>query len=158
MYGFECMDLKQLQLATELTAAVRTLPQVDTTKNAFFYFANNDYLADHLMVNSNMSNMPEGQADRETVFMASNRARTVRMFDNPHHSDQLREWGLRKETAFACGFRFLFREKPAVNAMFQPEFEQLARHSEALKIGINIRVSRLSCSHESRSASAVPAA
>ena len=100
----------------------------------------------------------DGGADKPVLFMASNRGRVFRLFDNPHHGRKLFDMGLRPETAFACGFRFLF----APNAMTRDETgwqlaeeyllpgnfpddddeqeKSLAFAEDVLRIGIQIRV------------------
>ena len=52
--------------------------------------------------------------DHPVIFLSSNRGRSFRLFDNPHHRRRLRSLGLRPETAFGCAFRFLFAPNAAV--------------------------------------------
>ncbi len=55
-----------------------------------------------------LTRLPRKEARKPYLFMASNRGRVFRLFDNPYHRRALFEMGLRPETAFACAFRFLF--------------------------------------------------
>ncbi|GAX74912.1 hypothetical protein CEUSTIGMA_g2358.t1 [Chlamydomonas eustigma] len=46
--------------------------------------------------------------DHRTIIMHRAHGRLRYLFNNPHHSYQLQQWGFRPETAFGCVFRFLF--------------------------------------------------
>lgn len=69
------------------------------------YLANNNTLSDELFRSTDLRTV---YPDQSVIFTGSNRGRTYRLFDNPHHRRALASMGLRPETAFGCAFRFLF--------------------------------------------------
>lgn len=82
-------------------------------------------------------------SDAQTTLIAINRGKTIRMFENQNHVEQLKAMGLTPETAFGCMVNFLLKPKPDV---FLPVIAQLetlgaasAVDSKVLKIGIQIR-------------------
>ena len=94
---------------------------------------------DALLLMGDVRQQPRGHADVPVVVVATNRGRVVRLFDNPHHADQLRAFGLRPDTGPACAFHYLFRPRREVMRAFAREFAALA-DGDVLKIGIHIRV------------------
>ena len=77
--------------------------------------------------------------DVETVFIGSNRGRILSLFNNPYHASALYDMGLRPDTAFACGFQYLFKPNAAVKSKFGPVMDALMKPSTALRIGIKVR-------------------
>ena len=69
------------------------------------YLANNNTISDELFLSTDLRTV---HPEQSVIFVASNRGRTYRLFDNPHHRRALASMGLRPETAFGCAFRFLF--------------------------------------------------
>jgi hypothetical protein len=105
-----------------------------------------------------LNTLPKSGADKPVLFMASNRGRVFRLFDNPYHRRQLYDVGLRPETAFACGFRFLFAPNEVTRdetgwqlaeehliPLHYPDDEETEKEAmlearNTLRIGIQIRV------------------
>ena len=84
-------------------------------------------------------NLSEQAYEKEIVFMTLNRGTSVRLFDNPHHADQLRNMGLTPETAFGCAMNYLFEPIPEVMESIEPEIA-LLRASGTLSIGLHVRM------------------
>ena len=101
-------------------------------------YALSNFITDELLSGDIRFN-PASHANVTAVVVASNRGRVWNVFDNPHHKSALLAAGLRPDTALPCAFRFLFRPRPEVAAMYQHTWNVLADRS-ALKIGIQIRV------------------
>jgi hypothetical protein len=99
---------------------------VDRSQYASRYLVNNNKASDFLL----HENLWEAN-EEPTVFVASNRGRSFRLFDNPHHRQQLAAMGLRPETAFGCAFRFLFAPNEATLKTHEAEFQRLARPGTA---------------------------
>ncbi len=107
---------------------------------------------------ADLTRLPHKEFNRPYLFAASNRGRVFRLFDNPYHRRTLFNMGLRPETAFACGFRFLF--SPNENTRFETGWQlaeerllpaqypdddaeqaaAIAAAENVLRIGIQIRV------------------
>lgn len=113
-------------------------PDVNTSLYWPMYLVN-DEISNRFFSSANVSTFPQGHADVQTVFVASNRGRIIQLFDNPYHRGQLFEMGLRPETALSCAWNFLFSPNDAVQHAMTTEFAAL-RSSSMLKITINIRV------------------
>lgn len=75
------------------------------------YLANNNTRSNELFRGTDLRTV---YPDQSVIFTTSNRGRTYRLFDNPHHRRALAHMGLRPETAFGCAFRFLFEPNSAV--------------------------------------------
>ena len=60
-----------------------------------------------------------------------------RLFSNPHHHQQLYDWGLRPDTAVGCAMRFLFRPR---HELFQGLDDLIRDMSDprTLKIGLQV--------------------
>ncbi|EWM20207.1 hypothetical protein Naga_100946g3 [Nannochloropsis gaditana] len=119
------------------------------------YLINNK---DRFFSTLDLNTLPKSGADKPVLFMASNRGRVFRLFDNPYHRRQLYDVGLRPETAFACGFRFLFApnevtrdetgwqlaEEHLIPLHYsddeETEKEAMLEARNTLRIGIQIRV------------------
>jgi hypothetical protein len=98
----------------DLPHAERAYPtdgSVDTSRYASVYLANNNSYNDELFRRTDLRTV---YPDHPVIFVTSNRGRTYRLFDSPHHRRALGEMGLRPETAFGCAFRFLFQPNSAV--------------------------------------------
>ena len=113
-------------------------PGVNTSLYWPVYLINDDQGSD-FFVRENVSQYPLHHTDTQTVFVASNRGRIVRLFDNPYHRAKLFQMGLRPETAPACIWDFLFTPTVQVYQAMATEFATLQSVSK-LKIAINIRV------------------
>ena len=113
-------------------------PDVDASKYAPAYLVNSDGDNDRVFGSEDLMHWPSG-GKAETVFLGTNRGRVVRLFNNPHHSKQLYDMGLRPDTIFACGFQYLFEPNKAVKSLYQEYMDDLTASPAALKIGINIR-------------------
>eukprot|EP00953_Heterococcus_sp_UTEX-ZZ885_P001997 1589-Heterococcus_DN1.PRE.4 len=149
---------------------VREFPseaQIDTSKFWSMYLVD-DEPVNEFYESSDLRQMPEGHANVSTLFVASNRGRVFRLFDNPYHKKvrylprvidysclfmqafnmyytpqcTLSQMGLRPDTAFACAFNFLFAPNDAVKAAYQYESGRLSTstNDDALSIGINFRL------------------
>lgn len=83
-------------------------------------------------------NLILGGADVVDSMVAINRGKTIRIFENSHHKDQLLGYGLTANNAFGCVFDFIFKPKPEI---FVPIIPQLQRFQSknTLRIGIQIR-------------------
>ena len=113
-------------------------PEVDADMHAPAYLVNADKENDRIFSSEDLRHWPSG-GKAETIFIGSNRGRVVKLFNNPHHSKQLYDMGLRPDTIFACGFHYLFEPNEAVKSMFQHYMDELQASPAALRIGINIR-------------------
>ena len=113
-------------------------PEVDAGMYAPAYLVNADGYNDRIFSNENLKHWPSG-GKADTVFLGTNRGRVVKLFNNPSHSKQLYDMGLRPDTIFACGFRYLFEPNKAVKSLFQHQMDDLEASPNALRIGINIR-------------------
>ena len=102
------------------------------------YLVNADGDNDRIFSSEDLKHWPSG-GNAETVFLGTNRGRVVKLFSNPHHSKQLYDMGLRPDTIFACGYRYLFEPNKAVKSLFQQYMDNLQASPAALRIGINIR-------------------
>lgn len=109
----------------------------DHTKYASIYHINSDQLSLQFFM-SNLTLQPEGQSEVPYVFFASNRGNSLRLFDNPFHTNQLERMGLRPDLSFFCAFQYLFKPNAAVTELAKPSMEVLA-DPDILKIGIAIR-------------------
>jgi hypothetical protein len=79
--------------------------------------------------------------DAETTFLVINRGKTVRMFENTHHSDKLKKTGLTSATAFGCMVAYLLQPR-LENFQLVPSdvFTKMTDPTEnVLKIAIQIR-------------------
>jgi hypothetical protein len=99
----------------------------------------NDEAANAFFLSSNISKYPIDHDNVSTLFVASNRGRIVRLFDNPYHRSQLFRMGLRPETATKCAFNFLFSPTDSVRTAMSREISIL-QSIDVLKISVNIRV------------------
>ena len=129
----------------ELTAPARHSSQgqqrYDLSINASKYHAAyliNDDEKNKIFATEDLRLWPSN-GDVETVFIGSNRGRVLSLFDNPYHASALYDMGLRPDTAFACGFQFLFEPNAAVKDRFRPVMDALVKPPTMLKIGIKIR-------------------
>lgn len=80
--------------------------------------------------------------DAQTVMAVLNRGKTIRIFENKYHSQQLQAYGLTPQTAFGCLVHYLFQPKPDIFTHLQEITQQVtetARDSSTLLIGIQIR-------------------
>ncbi len=112
-------------------------PEVDPKKYAGVYMVNNNDI-NEVFSTHNLRSWPEG-GDAENVFLCSNRGRVVKLFENPHHSQELYSMGLRPDTIFACGYKYLFEPNETVKKLFRPYMADIQSSTSALKIGVNIR-------------------
>lgn len=94
---------------------------------------------DHWWLGRNLTAEPAGAAHVPYILMASNRGKTYRLFENPHHAPALRAMGLRPEHAFYCAFHFLFAPSAPTRELMAATQAALTGDPSALKIGIQIR-------------------
>ena len=130
------------------------VPDIDQYGSMYLINDENNFFA-----TTDLNTLPvDGGGDKPVLFMASNRGRVFRLFDNPHHRRKMFDMGLRPETAFACGFRFLFApngmtrdetgwqlaEEHLLPGHFPDDDEEeekaLELAQDVLRIGIQIRV------------------
>lgn len=115
------------------------LPTVKGDKFQHFNILNPEYdnsRGELFRVFSN-GNLSDFGKDDEIVFITTNRATSVRLFENPYHGQQLRRMGLTPETAFGCAMHFLFRPVPEVMSLITPTMRLLAQKPS---VGIHLRV------------------
>ena len=113
----------------------------DMSVNASKYYSAyliNDDEKNQMFATKNLRLWPRN-GDVETVFIGSNRGRVISLFENPYHASALYDMGLRPDTAFACGFRYLFEPNAAVKSEFGPSMNALMKPPTALRIGIKVR-------------------
>ncbi|GAQ83628.1 hypothetical protein KFL_001550180 [Klebsormidium nitens] len=106
----------------------------------FWGLVNMDEDSVEIFRTQDLREFPEGTADAETVYIQSNRGRTHVLFDNPFHRQQLLDWGLRPDTAFACAYHYLFSLTDRISPEMKREISVLEGAKDALKIGIMVRV------------------
>ena len=99
-------------------------PEFDSSRGDIF----------RIFSHGNLSNLG---IDKDIVFITTNRATSVRLFENPYHGQQLRKIGLTPETAFGCAIHFLFKPLPEVVKLLIPTMHLLAQRPS---IGIHLRV------------------
>eukprot|EP00887_Chlorella_sp_A99_P003893 scaffold11.g3893.t1 len=98
---------------------------------------------DHWWLGRNLTAEPAGAAHVPYILMASNRGKTYRLFENPHHAPALRAMGLRPEHAFYCAFHFLFAPSAPTRELMAATQAALTGDPSALKIGIQARACAL---------------
>ncbi|PSC68917.1 Proteophosphoglycan ppg4 [Micractinium conductrix] len=103
-----------------------------------FFLVRSDPAIDAFFWDTDLTTQPHGHADVPYVMFASNRGRTYRLWENWHHRDALRQWGMHASDAVRCGFHFLFRPNQATQAAMAAMATPMGR-TDALKIGIQIR-------------------
>lgn len=147
-YEFPNINLtRHIEDADHLIAPARTSytglrkygSEVNRRKYYNAYLVNDDDKSDAIFGTMDLNMWPSG--DVETVFLASNRGRVLKLFENSHHAEALYDMGLRPDTAFACAHHFLFEPNAAVKHQFMPIMKALQVFPSALKIGIKVRVS-----------------
>ncbi|DBB13148.1 TPA: hypothetical protein ACH3X3_004902 [Trebouxia sp. C0006] len=126
-----------LRIPRHLQGARQFGPSVNVSQYSFLYLVNNDTLNDQIFGSENLQDSALVPGSK-FLLVASNRGRSIKLFDNPHHRDQLLEWGLTSHTAATCAYRFLFREQQHVLDTFQQDLD-LLKNKSVLKIGIQIR-------------------
>lgn len=112
---------------------------IDANKYYPFYMTNEEYYTNQVFLQDDPADHPAGHTHVETIFMAMNRGKTYRMFDNKHVSEKLYAMGLRPEVALSCAFHLLYKPNALVQAKFASVISTL-RDPEPLKIGIMVRV------------------
>ena len=90
-------------------------------------------------------NLIDGYKDDDLLISASNRGGTIRIFDNPHHSDfLLNKLRLTPQTAFPCLFHFLFHlNQDACDETCMSIAKQLRKAGKealSIRIGIHVRI------------------
>lgn len=78
-------------------------------------------------------------ADKEVVFITTNRGMSVRLFGNEVHGPKLRSMGLTPETAFGCAVNFLFEPVAEVMDAIKAE-AMLLRRPGVFSIGMHARI------------------
>eukprot|EP00597_Dinobryon_sp_UTEXLB2267_P004069 CAMPEP_0170058670 /NCGR_PEP_ID=MMETSP0019_2-20121128/1207_1 /TAXON_ID=98059 /ORGANISM="Dinobryon sp., Strain UTEXLB2267" /LENGTH=372 /DNA_ID=CAMNT_0010263671 /DNA_START=397 /DNA_END=1515 /DNA_ORIENTATION=- len=58
--------------------------------------------------------IPSDGYENELLLPISSRGYMYQMFNNPHHNETLKSWGLKQETIFGCFFHYLLRPRDAV--------------------------------------------
>lgn len=112
----------------------------ETVIQSHDYFAVNtldDYRLQDRLLRGNLNELMGGEA--RTTLMVINRGKTIRMFENQNHAQQLKEMGLLPETAFGCMLLFLVKPKPEIFAPVLPLLKEISSNEKTLKIGIQIR-------------------
>ncbi|WIA34815.1 hypothetical protein OEZ86_013113 [Tetradesmus obliquus] len=89
---------------------------------------------------ANLTNFPVGNPTVQYVLSTTNRGASYALLRNPRHKEQFwREYGLRPETAFMCGFWSLCSPNAAVQNMYAERYWTPLRQPQVLKIGIQVR-------------------
>jgi hypothetical protein len=138
-------------------ALTEALPQVATSRTsmqpnaAVRYPPPYEDYALHVLVNpldkqlellgrANLSDFPAGMADVPAVLSTSNRGASYMMLTNPYHKDTFwRQYGLRPENAFMCGFWSLCSPNAAVQQMYGQRFWSQLAEPGVMRIGIQVR-------------------
>ena len=115
---------------------------VNTSEYAQIYLVNDNPNSDIMFQRSNLSMLPLGQVDVPYVLLASNRGRSFKLFDNPHHRDELMKMmGFSSPfSAFSCAFSFLFQPNLAMRKIYGDLWHRLSQDDKEIKIGIRVRV------------------
>lgn len=110
---------------------------------AIYFLTNRDDYCNGDMLRDDLSLVPPGSnGSAQVVVASSNRGRTYKLFDNPHHNNSLRKLGLFPETGVSCATRYLFSLKPtACNAFCRYASLALAtaKSRGSLRVSIQIR-------------------
>lgn len=106
------------------------------------YFAvntiGNEPLLEYYLKN-NINALLGGKAS--TTLFCSNRGRTIRLFENPFHRDQLHRLALNQHNAFCLVINSLFQPRARIFLPVYDEFRRLTHPDPSiLKIAIHIRV------------------
>jgi hypothetical protein len=89
---------------------------------------------------ANLTNFPVGSPTVQYVLSTTNRGASYALLRNPRHKEQFwREFGLRPETAFMCGFWSLCSPNAAVKSMYAERYWAPLRQPKVFKIGIQVR-------------------
>jgi hypothetical protein len=93
-----------------------------------------------VLIRANLTNFPVGNPTVQYVLSTTNRGASYALLRNPRHKEQFwREFGLRPETAFMCGFWSLCSPNAAVQSMYAERYWVPLRQPDVLKIGIQVR-------------------
>eukprot|EP01041_Mallomonas_annulata_P010793 gene10793-22530_t len=110
---------------------------------AYDFFNNDRRSIDQLFGKMDLSKNPyDNIPDPKTIYFRTNRARTVMIFDNPHHNQTLREMGLTPHNAYGCLYSYLFRVKPHVCGSNCQNFKKIltdAGEKGIVRVGVHIR-------------------
>jgi hypothetical protein len=105
------------------------------------------YLTYHTLYNSYLDRLVTEnlhilmRKDTKTVLMISNRGKTIHMYNNRFHQQQLLEMGMTRYNTFGCLVNFLLQPKSEIFLPFLTEFKAMTdRDPAVLKISIQIRV------------------
>jgi hypothetical protein len=77
-------------------------------------FASQIFGFDHSFWHNDIHKYPADHYKNELMLPVSARGLVYQLFNNPHHNETLKAWGLRRETLFGCIFHYLLRPKDAV--------------------------------------------
>jgi hypothetical protein len=93
-----------------------------------------------LLGTADMANFPVGNSSVPVVLSTTNRGASYALSRNPHHKQQFwREYAMRPDTAFMCGFWSLCSPNAAVQDKYMERFWRPLQEPKALKIGIQVR-------------------
>lgn len=98
-----------------------------------------DYVAEHNSEPEFLSfftdkDFPAIGGDKHTVTWYTDHVVVRKAFDNPHVRDKLHALGMRKDTAFACLFDYLYRPTAPVVEQVRPQLPVLL-NPDAIKVG-----------------------
>jgi hypothetical protein len=96
----------------------------------------NNYKLQDAFLRQNISRLLGSNTE---TFIAINRGKTIRLFENEHYSNRLTQMGLTPHSAFGCMVRYLFAPKPSIFLSVLPEMRRLINEEDVIKIGIHIR-------------------
>lgn len=117
------------------------------------YYALNtidDYRLQDKLIRQNLNDLLGGSS--KTTLIAINRGKTIRMWENPHHRDQLAKWGLNSYNTFGCLTNYLLKPKEEIFApVHKIASKMLDPNPSILKIAIQIRVGDWALAKESHS-------
>lgn len=114
---------------------------------------NNDSANTIILTESDLTIYPPTYYNTKYLMVESNRGMTYRFFDNPHHADTLRSWGLTPENSFGCMMKYLFRIKESgcdeICQGIRKEMKAAGDNNVAV-IGIQVRVGDASMDGEDK--------
>jgi len=121
-------------------ATHQVAPEHNRTKWAYLYLINEHPDKYRIFGQEDLNMQPRGSHLSENIILAMNRGQSGVIFDNPHHKQQLQNWGLTKHTAFTCAWQYLFPVPQQGVAVRAQSISQRLRTSPALKIGLQVRL------------------
>jgi hypothetical protein len=108
------------------------------------YFAVNtidDFRLQDKLLRRDLNEVLGGLNEFKTVFLSSNRGKTIRIFENDNHNKVLKEMGLTPYNAFGCLVNYLLKPKEDIFIPVLEEYKKMtSTDTNTLKITIQIRV------------------